>query len=298
MTLSPLRSAGSHRPGRPHGAGLSPRVRRLALLLAGAASAAAAPTSATAAERPLWELGLGVAGLQMPHYRGSAQSHAWLLPAPYLVYRGKILRADREGLRARLFDTDRVDIELSLAGSAPTRSDDSDARRGMADLKPTFEIGPQARFTLWREPGWKLDLRVPVRTAVTIERNPHTVGWLATPNLNVDFTGFGGWNLGALVGPIYGTRRQHAYFYDVTPADATAQRPAYRAPGGYAGMRGLVAVSRRFPGTWVGAFLRYDDLGGARFADSPLVTQRRQWSGGIAVSWIFATSSERVESPE
>ena len=38
--------------------------------------------------RPLWELGLGVAALRLPDYRGSDQSSTYLLPLPYVVYRG------------------------------------------------------------------------------------------------------------------------------------------------------------------------------------------------------------------
>ena len=50
--------------------------------------------NAHAAERPLWELGVGVGALRLPHYRGSDQSHNFLLPVPYLVYRGQILPKD------------------------------------------------------------------------------------------------------------------------------------------------------------------------------------------------------------
>ena len=32
-------------------------------------------------QRPLWELGIGVAGLRLPDYRGSDQSNAYLLPS-------------------------------------------------------------------------------------------------------------------------------------------------------------------------------------------------------------------------
>lgn len=249
-------------------------------------------------ERPLWEAGLGVAALRMPHYRGSAQSHAWLLPAPYVVYRGRIFRADRDGVRARLIDQPDFDVDVSVAGSAPTRSDDDVARRGMPDLKPTFEIGPQLNVTLARAAGWKLDLRVPVRAAFTLQRDMRSVGWLATPHLNVDFARLSGWSVGVQAGPIFGDRRQHAYFYDVDPVYARPDRPAWRAQGGYAGAKALVGVSRRFDGTWVGAFARVDTLAGARIAASPLVGERTQWSVGVAVSWIFATSERRVPAAD
>jgi outer membrane protein len=84
--------------------------------------------------RPLWELGIGVAGLRLPDYRGSDQSHNYLLPLPYAVYRGRILKADRDGARALLVDAARVKVDISVAGATPTRSSDNDARSGMPNL--------------------------------------------------------------------------------------------------------------------------------------------------------------------
>ena len=60
-----------------------PHAARLGLLVAAGLVAA----GAQAADQPLWELGLGVAWVHLPHYRGSDQSRDWLLPVPYAVYR-------------------------------------------------------------------------------------------------------------------------------------------------------------------------------------------------------------------
>ena len=65
---------------------------------------AAAQGDEGAVQRPLWEIGLGVAGLRVPDYRGSDQSRTLWFPVPYLVYRGQWLRADREGARAVLLE--------------------------------------------------------------------------------------------------------------------------------------------------------------------------------------------------
>ena len=46
------------------------------------ACAAASAPAARAADLPLWELGMGVGALNVPHYRGSDQNHNWLLPVP------------------------------------------------------------------------------------------------------------------------------------------------------------------------------------------------------------------------
>nr|WP_244197818.1 MipA/OmpV family protein [Caballeronia ptereochthonis] len=57
-------------------------------------------------------------------------------------------------------------------------------------------------------------------------------------------------------------------------------------------------MSRRFSRYWVGAFVRYANLAGAHFADSPLVRQKSVLSGGVAVAWVFGQSSKTVASDE
>lgn len=261
---------------------------------------------AMADDKPLWELGLGVGALRLPHYKGSDQQHTWILPVPYIVYRGNIFRADREGARAVLLDASRLDIDVSVGASAPRRSKDNEARQGMPDLKSTLEVGPNVNWRLasgrsdlfGEGGGWRLQLRLPVRAAVTVESSPRYIGWTAAPNLNLDLRTPSGWNIGLLAGPNYNAQRYHGYFYDVAPAYATPDRPAYRAQGGYAGSRALMALSRRFEGQWLGAFLQYDQLSGARFEDSPLVRQRQNVSFGVAMAWVLASSERRVSDRE
>jgi MipA family protein len=245
------------------------------------------------ADKPLWELGLGVGGLRLPHYRGSDQSHDLVLPVPFAIYRGKIFRATREGARAVLMDGERYDFDISVAATAPTRSKDNLARAGMPDLKPTVEFGPNLNFTLARSADWKLDLRLPARAVVSVQSRPQDLGWTASPVINLDVRRWG-WDIGLQGGPLYGSRRYNAYFYDVAPAYATATRPAYAAPAGNGGWRFTTGASRRFGDLWVGAFVRVDSVAGAAFEESPLVRQRSQASFGLAMSWVFATSAERV----
>lgn len=288
-------------PGRRGGAALL-----LACAVAGGARAAEQPVepgpaidSGPATVKPLWELGLGVAGLHLPDYPGSNQGRNYLLPLPYVVYRGTFLKADRDGARAVLLDSDRLKVDLSVAASTPTRSNRDAARDGMPNLSGTFELGPNLNWTLAssRADRWKLDLRLPVRGAITLERSPRFVGTTFSPNLNLDVGGIGGgWNLGMLAGPVFADRRFNRYFYGVDPAYATATRPAYEAHGGYGGWRFVTATSRRIGNTWVGAFVRYDNLHGAAFQDSPLVGRGYALTYGVGVAWVLATSSEMVAS--
>jgi outer membrane scaffolding protein for murein synthesis (MipA/OmpV family) len=256
-------------------------------------AATAVPLLTAAAEKPLWEAGFGAGGLSLPHYRGSDRTQSWLLPVPYFVYRGKILRADREGARALLFESDRVDFDISLAASAPADSRDDPAREGMPDLAPTLEIGPKLNVNLARTDTWKVDFRMPLRYGITLQRSSRSIGWSLTPVLNLDWRPR--WvDVGVQAGPLWGDRRQHAYFYDVAPEYATAGRPAYRAGGGYAGWQATLGLSRRWGDFWFGAYARMDSVAGAVFEASPLVTSRRNWSYGFATAWVFAASPQRV----
>jgi MipA family protein len=246
--------------------------------------------------KPLWELGIGIAAVRFPDYRGSDEARAYVLPLPYVAYRGQFLRADRDGARAILFSGSRATVDLSIAASVPTRSAHNEAREGMPDLAGTFELGPNLEVGLWQSADrrLKVDLRMPLRQAITLQSHPRNAGITFSPNLNLDGQGFGGWQFGVLAGPVFANQRHHEYYYGVAPEFATATRPAYDAPGGFGGWRAVGSFSRRFGDLWVGGFVRQDDLHGARFDSSPLVRSEHGFSAGLGFSWIFAASSQRV----
>jgi MipA family protein len=97
---------------------------------------------------------------------------------------------------------------------------------------------------------------------------------------------------------MFADRRYAAHYYSVGSQYATPSRPEFNASGGYAGSQALVSMSRRFSRYWVGAFVRYANLTGAHFVDSPLVRQTSVLSGGVAVAWVFGQSSKMVASDE
>ena len=265
------------------------RLPGLAVMLV-IAGATAGPAHA---ELPLWELGIGLGVLRVPHYRGSEQDHTWLLPVPYLVYRGEIFRSDREGTRALLVDTERADLDLSLGAGPPASSRDNRARAGMPDLAPSVEFGPRLNLRLAKGAGWRVDMRLPVRAVVTVGKPSSAIGWLSSPVLDLALRRHG-WTVGLQGGPLFASRRYHAYYYDVDPAYATAARAAFRSDGGFAGWGLTASASSRFGDWWLGAYLRVDSVAGARFAGSPLVTRRDNLGIGLAASWIFKVSDERV----
>src|SRR4030065_99084 len=73
-------------------------------------------TGASGAEyKPLWEPCFGFFLLSSPDYRGSDESRGSLLPFPYIVYRGDILKVDRSGIYSRLFETERGNLDPRAA---------------------------------------------------------------------------------------------------------------------------------------------------------------------------------------
>ena len=264
-----------------------------------AALALAAASVQADQERPLWELGLGVAAVSFPSYRGSDQTNNFMMPVPLVTYHGDFFKADRHGIRGSFFDSDFVDLTVSLALSPPASSNEIIARKNMPDLEGSFEIGPQVDLTFWRSENRArfFKLLLPLRAAITVEGSPQNLGWVFHPKLNVDITdlpNLPGWNLGLLAGPVIGNQRQNAYYYSVAPQYASLDRPAYEATGGYAGMQYTMGFSKRFPKFWVGTFLRYDNLSGARFEDSPLLKQKDYFAAGVAVTWVLGESTTRV----
>lgn len=264
-------------------------------------TAALSPAAAGAVEKPLWEAGLGVAVIDFPDYRGADERHSYALPLPYLIYRGEVLQSDRDGARGLFLKTERYDLDISLNGSIPVDSSDNAARSDMPDLDPTLEIGPKLVVKLLRsrDGDVQIGLTLPARTVIATDfSHTRNVGWVFEPRVDVDFrhTWLGeGWNVGVTFGPLYGDKRYHNYFFGVAPEFATAQRAAYTADGGYAGLRLLGSLSRRFPSFWVGAFVRADTLAGSVVEASPLIRQKESYAAGFAVTWPLGQSARTVD---
>ena len=244
---------------------------------------------------------MGAGVLVFNDYRGSDTTHVYPLPLPYLIYRGTFFKSDRDGVRGLFLNQERVELNLSVNATTPVRNDA--ARHDMPDLRSTVEIGPQLNVHLWKSPDQRarLDLRLPVRAAFTLEASPRYVGSFAAPNLSLDLaqrSGEGGWKLGLLAGPLFAQRRYDDYFYSVARQFVAPGRPAFTAAGGYAGTQALISLTRRYPAFWVGAYLRHDSLSGASFEDSPLVRRSSYWTGGFGIAWIISRSTQLVESQE
>ena len=68
--------------------------------LMGLALASLSMAAQAAEEKPLWEVGAGVAAFSFPAYRGSDETNNFLMPVPLFSYHGDFFKADRHGIRA------------------------------------------------------------------------------------------------------------------------------------------------------------------------------------------------------
>lgn len=272
----------------------------VALLLLSFLSPVSAICEEKPLEKPLWELGVGLGLLQIPDYRGSDENRLYLLPYPYVVYRGDILKVDEQRITGQIFKTDRILLNFSGYGSVPVKSSNNSARAGMPDLDPTFELGPALQIKLWerKEDKCKLDLTLPVRAFFSTDfSSVRHEGWVFSPRINFvkdDLLPDTGLNLGISAGPMFTDSGYHAYYYTVEPAYATAARPAYSAGGGYSGSTLTGGLSKAYKQFMFNAFVSADFLQGASFEDSPLVKRKTSFMSGISVSWIFFKSAKTV----
>ena len=236
---------------------------------------------------PRFELGVSAVSLHIPDYRGSSHSRSLFLPAPYVRYRSDTLKID-DSVQGIFLDSDRWFLTVSGGLTLPI-DDNNPERLGMERLKATLEIGPSLDYKVFQGKRNEVWLELPVRLAFTLENNPRNLGpsfeprlvWLHPANKRSD------WKLRFASGPLYASSKKHEFFYSVNPSDATVNRPAYDASGGFSGIRSDFTYGKRFGNYRIGGFIRYDSLKNSVVEDSPLVTETSTWLAGIVISWIF-----------
>ena len=236
---------------------------------------------------PSLEIGAGLLAVSVPDYRGSRRSSIYVLPIPFLRYRGEHVRVD-DGARGIFFESE--DLSLSLSTNlALAGEDDTPERQGMDDLEPLIEIGPSLSYRFHKAQHGGLWIDLQLRYAYTLDSDFEHVGEIFQPRLSwrKPELQLGDWKLRASVGPLFASKDYHAYFYSVDDVDATSSRPAYDADSGYSGYRGEFTYSKRIGNYWLGGFFRYDNLNNSKIDDSPLVTETNSWMGGVALAWVF-----------
>lgn len=245
------------------------------------------------AQEPRWELGIGLAGLNAPYYRGARQNNTFFAPFPYVVYRGEKLKVGDSEIRSQLFQSEEIKLQFSVGANLPVPGKTA-GREGMPNLVPTLEVGPSLDINIdpISNDNSRWSLKLPVRFVVSANRfDGH--GALFAPFLHHQIR-YKGWQMGASFGVMFATQTYHDYYYAVEPAYATPIRPTYQPAAGFSGSRITLTLRRRQGNIWFGSFIRVDNLNGAQFLDSPLVQKKYALTGGIGFSWIIFQSKAQA----
>ncbi len=244
--------------------------------------------------KPLWELGAVGIGLSQQAYPGSDEQVNRAIALPYVLYRGKYFRADRDTVGLRAINTPRYEFDLSFAGSLGAGSNKLKARQGMPDLGTLGEFGPRLLVHLNPEAKngrWTLD--IPIRGVFDLSDGLKTKGYKFEPTINYAHNIGSGWFYTVSGGAAWADTRLSETLYSVAPANATASRPAYQAQSGLMSLRASAAIFKDIGSDWrLFAYARMDSVAGARNEISPLVQRKIGGTLGLGVSYTWMRSSQ------
>lgn len=259
----------------------------------------ALPLLCTAQEAapPRWELGGFALGVSQQAYPGADEQLQRGLVLPYLIYRGRYLRADGETTGLRALKTPRLEFDLGVAGAFGGGGEEIRARQGMQRLGTLVEAGPRLRWNLGPAPlngRWRAVL--PLRAVFDLSDDFRHRGWALEPELIYERRSQGGWRYGVGIGAIAGDRRLADTFYSVRSDQVLADRPAYTARAGLIAWRLQTGFSKPLNRDWrLFGFARIDSVAGAANRASPLVRQTVGASVGLGLSYTAMRSAEAGE---
>jgi outer membrane protein len=256
---------------------------------------------APAAPAPVWEAGLAGGVASVERYAGSSRRAVYFAAAPYLVFRGPRLRISGSSARLVLAETPRFWLDVSVGGWLPVHAGNDPVRAGMPDLDLTFQAGPRVNYLVLATPRSDTVLRLTARavwSAAALDDISHR-GYVLEPAVRVSLLpgGRGGrFSLGTSLSALLGDSELNAYFYDVPPAYATPERPAFHAGAG------PISYALSLNASWkitrsvkVGVYTRVQSLAGTVVSDSPLVQDERSYALGLGANWVFWRSERKVQ---
>ncbi|MEE9342043.1 MAG: MipA/OmpV family protein [Gammaproteobacteria bacterium] len=238
-------------------------------------------------KEPLWEIGVAGGVLSTPHYMGSDQRYTLPIAAPYFVYRGKHVKANRQGVKGLLIDQGNFSLDLGLGFGLPVNNKNK-AREGMPDLSLTGQLGPQLNWifpTSKNQP--KFSLHMPVRYVLDVEWKK--LGWIAEPLLLIEQ------RLPVIqqkvlmrlhFSSLLAGKSFNKYYYGVADRHAKSDRPAYEAKSGFHSYSvKLSSTYSRSKYLSFSGFMQLRELSHGVIDNSPLVRQSADISLGIGFVW-------------
>lgn len=250
--------------------------------------------------KPKYEFGAGFAYFKLANYPGSKNNSYKFIPFPLAIYRGEKLRADEDGTRAMLINSEWVELGMSGGFNFPIKTSENEVRDGMPDTGALVGFGPGLIFKLFKDNHQKLTGGLGLRINFEDGRFPYFAqrGWILEPNIrywykpNSDssFTLYSGISLSIA------DSKYNSFYYSVADKYQTSKRKSYRAKSG------LVDIA-------YSAYLNYDysdktslffggvysNLTSAANKRSPLLENQHNYSIGLGMTWLLTQSEEQVK---
>ncbi len=245
-------------------------------------------------------MGLGAFSAYIPDYPASKESRLRYLVLPYFSYRGKVLRRDDEGTRARLWALEGLRFDMGFSGYFPVRSQDNETRKGMDDLDWLLEIGPRLRWFVAPGPyqGSFFDLQIPYRWASSISLVHQKLrGAVLDPGLVYlqPSTDDNPWFVYSSLSLQWVDSGLGNYFYGVAEHEKTLQRSTYQASRGYLGAFFSFVMGLEIKGWNFFGGLDVRNFQGSSFRQSPLFQKDLTWGAVLGLIWIPFESEAREE---
>ncbi len=250
---------------------------------------------------PLYEYGIVGLAAHFPHYTGSNEYQTYAFPMPYFVYRGEIVKADRDGIRGIFWRHKQIEMDISMSGNTPVG--DNKARTGMEDLDAIGEAGPALNYYFF-DHGERdaFFFQATLRAAFSLDFDSGLdVGYEGyVSDISVIFRDSRIFReqkvrFHASTGLRFADAEMHKYFYDVPLADVTPNRPYYEAEGGYGGLQISGSITKELtPAFWLSCYGRWVNIDGAVYEDSPLVGTHNNYIVGAMLVWKIGESDMRA----
>lgn len=249
---------------------------------------------------PKYEFGLSLAHLSFPNYPGAKGQENLTLPLPFFFYRGDLLRSDEDGgIRGRILDYDRFEINFSISGAPPASSDDIEIREGMDDLPFILELGPRLIYKIILPSinhNWRLNFYLPFRVPIAFDGiRTDDRGLIINPSV------FGFYNiipkkLKAFFRLSYrwGNEEFNQTYYQVNQSNVTGLRNRYDARSGSVSVSSGIGFNYKFNKdiTITSAFF-FEDLSGNANKGSPLFEKEENYFFFTALSWTLFKSKKK-----
>ena len=231
--------------------------------------------------------GLGISALSAPSYIGSNKQNLFIVPFPYIEYRGKYFSVDKDKIYNEFYNTEKIKIEISLRGMLPVDSKNT-ARDGMPDLDAIVEIGPKIIYNLFSKDDMKIDFELPIRANFSLGDNLFDYqGYFSSFDLKYENSIFGNYKINFISGLGYSNKKINNYYYEVESKYINENRTEYEASSGYSDFHNSFSITKKDESFWYGGFIKHYYIDGAVYEDSPLVETHNALFSGVAFSYLF-----------